>query len=437
MIIGIILFLFILTINSIAEPYVGGEFKFTKSYYIVDKNWQTDKDNFHLFDLYLRNETTERLDFKVRFQTRIWDYSGSTVDLNRINSVLSYEIIPWEIWCQINDIPFKNLSLKIGKQYFEWGTADGIHPTSVLNPDDYTKPFAMNEKIPVNAVNINYFMGDFKIFLIWIPTFTPVKLPQHFPFYDTDLYQIPGSELNNINENNKTPSHLSDGMGKACKISFTLFDIDLSTGVFHGYDYIPVDNNLVYSVSGNKINQLDLEINRIFPEMNVYTFDYTTSIEGFGFWGELGVYDYDKEETLINTPSSISTQEIFSGEPYSSYVLGTDYSFMNGLYINLQYAYGLPYVRGKDLLEDYIMFSLKDTFFNSFLEVDLSHMLGFKRKKPIKYNYEIMVTQEIKTTYFDNIIIGLIFSEIYAKGDVLFYSWQEYDYMEFYVTYSF
>ncbi len=432
-----LLFILLLTFISVlnAEKEFGGEFKFSKAWYVYSNKWKNAKDTYHLFDLHLKNQI-DNIDYKGRVQIRFWDsYKEKEIDgLQNMGNVLSYEIIPWEVWVRINNIPVERMSLQIGKQYFEWGTADGIHPTSVLNPDDYTDPFALNEKIPVNAFNLNYYISSFKIFLIWIPGFTSVKMPGFFNFYNTDEYNLPGTELVNINEKYKRPSGLADGMGKAVKVCFSLFHIDFSCGYFSGYDYMPVAEKYEYFLTGNMVNQLGLLISSIYPKMRVYTFDLTTSIEGFGFWSEAGVYDYFKKDTLIITPQGLSRREVFNGEPYVSYVFGTDYSFINGFYINLQYAYGLPYVRGKELLEDYIVFAFKDEFANGLFGIEIGNMLGFKRNLPVKNNYEIIITPELKSYYFDDVVIGLMFSIVDAKGDVLFKDWQKYNSLKFYVS---
>ncbi len=434
----ITIMILIFYINIHAEPYFGGEFKFLKSWYMLPDKWEMSLDNYHLFDIYIKNEE-EQMDFKVRFQTRIWDNHSlhESDDLQSMGSLMTYEIIPWEIWAQINDIPIKRMSLKVGKQYFEWGTADGIHPSSVLNPDDYTDPFAMNEKIPVSAINLNYFISSIKIFLIWIPSFTPVKMPRVFPFIDNNQYELPGIELLNIEDETTIPSQLPDGMGKAVKLHFSLLDIDFSMGYFYGYDYMPAVKSVNYIPSGNMIDQFDLMIKMFFPKMQVYTMDFTTSIEGFGFWSEVGIYDYDKISMVITDSYETSHKTVIDGEPYASYVIGTDYTFPDIFYFNFQYAFGLPYVRGEDFLEDYFIFSLKNDYLNGLLEVELGNIFGFKRSLPVNDNHEIILSQEIKSYHIDNVIIGCIFSEIFAKGNVLFKNWKEYDSFEFYVSYSF
>ena len=226
-------------------------------------------------------------------------------------------------------------------------------------------------------------------------------------------------------------------MGKAVKLNFTLLDIDLSAGYFHGYDYFPFVKSIKYIPTGNMTTQFDLIIENFFPKMDVYTVDFTTSIKGIGFWGEAGIYDYNKIEIEIITPLDVSKETMIDGKPYASYITGLDYNFENGFYFNLQYAYGLPYVRGKDFLEDYFLLSLQDSYFHGMLEINAGNMLGFNRARNAENNYELMLSQDVRYSALSDLIIGISFSEIIAKGNVLFQSWEKYDYMNIYISYSF
>ncbi len=436
-------FLIILLISPIyiirAED-INGELKFSEYWYMFSPKWQLSKDNFHLIDLYTTKESDDsEMKLKIRFQIRLKDNNtaNSLSDLSSDNKITSYEIIPWEIWGEFNDIAINNLSLKIGKQYFEWGTADGIHPSSVLNPDDYSNPFQMGEKIPVTSLNLNYSFNNFKLYFIWIPVWTPAKFPSEFPLIKPDDFILPGTEVLQMNDNLESPSSNPEGMAKAVKLEFSLFNIDFSAGYFQGYDYLPEVKTLNYQLTGNNISQFNLDIGMYFPQMKVYSFDFTTSIAGFGLWTELGVYDYNKVTTTVTTPYGTSMETVIDDKPYASYVIGSDYNFPSGFYVNFQYSYGLPYVRGKKFLEDYFILSLKNTFFEDLLEIEMGNIMGFKRELPIKKNYELMLFQKISYSMTSDLIFSIIFQEIESYGNVLFKDWAKYDTAGITISYTF
>ncbi len=412
-----------------AEFNINGEIKFSEMWYILHPHWQLSKDNFHLLDIYGINESEdETTKLKVRFQIRMKD-NGLT------NKIMNYEILPWEIWIQFSDLFIDNLKLKIGKQYFEWGTADGIHPTSVLNPDDYSNPLSIGEKIPITAFNVNYFYKNIKIYFIWIPEFISAKMPEEFPLMSESDFTIEGLNVVGFNSSIYNPNIDYKGNGKAVKLKFSLLNIDFSTGYFEGYDYLPQVRSVVYSLAGT--NKFNVSTEIFYPYMKVYTFDWTTSIQGMGFWGEIGAYKYDGIKTKIISPFGTYYVNTIDKKIYASYITGIDYNFKSGFYLNLQYSYGLPFVRGKNYLEDYIILSLKDDFFYDYIEVESGNILGFKRKYNFKKNYEIMLNQSISILPLDDLKITLALNEIDSKGNMLLKDWKEYDSLSFEVKYSF
>jgi len=413
-----------------AEFDINGEIKFSEMWYIFHPHWQLASDNFHLLDIYGINESEdETTKLKVRFQIRMKDN-----DLT--NKIMCYEIIPWEVWVQFRDLFIDNLKLKIGKQYFEWGTADGIHPSSVLTPDDYSNPLSIGEKIPIIAFNVNYFYKSIKLYLIWIPQFIPAKMPEEFPLMSKSGFTMQEVSVVGFNSISNKPDIDYKGNGKAIKLKFSLLNVDFSTGYFEGYDYLPQVRSVVYSLSGT--NQFKVTTEMFYPYMKVYTFDWTTSVQGIGFWGEIGIYKYDEIKTEIISPTGTDYIKIISKKPYANYITGIDYNFESGFYLNLQYSYGLPFVRGKDYLEDYIILSLKDTFFDEYVEIESRNILGFNRKYNFKENYEIMLNQSISILPLDDLKLTFALNEIDTKGEkMLLKEWKEYDSLSIEIKYSF
>jgi len=431
----LILFSFITKIFSQIE--YGGEFNFSKAWYMFHKKWQMSRDTYHLFDFYIENNIEDKVKFKARIQIRMWDeiLIQTPSDLSDSNKILNFEILPWEFWITINDILINNLNLKLGKQYFEWGTADGIHPTSVINPDDYTNPFSMSEKIPVNAIYLSYVILNLKLELIWLPYFLPAKMPKHFPLFNYSENIMPMTIVKEITEKIDTPKIQPEGIGKGAKISFELLNINFSTGIFTGYDYFPYIKEITFI----PLNLTEFSENILlkYPKMLVYTSDFTTSLFGFGLWGEIGVYDYDKLTTFITTPTATFHEIFIDGKPYASYILGTDYTFQNGFYFNLQYSFGLPYVRGREFLEDYFILSLKNDFFEGILETSFNTIYGFKRKYNALKTYELMLTPMFKILVYDDVEINLSITEIIANGNILFKDWEKYDLLNLMISYNF
>ena len=102
------------------------------------------------------------------------NYSSSYIDEfeNKGARRLSFDLE--EYYAEFN---FSSFDLKVGKQIFSWGKADGFNPTDNLNPRDYVDLFVEEEKIGVPAINLLYYWNDFTFDLIFIPTYTPTRLP--------------------------------------------------------------------------------------------------------------------------------------------------------------------------------------------------------------------------------------------------------------------
>lgn len=430
-----ILIIFFLALSStVFAVDIGGDLTLRESWYMKD-NIQKNQDNFHVLNFRIGQSLNQNIKFKAELKTRVYDYNLFS-DFSKLSDsaqIINTTITPWQLWVKMNNVLFQGLSVKLGKQYFEWGTADGIHPTSVLNPDDWSNPFGMGNKIPVSALNLQYTKNFIQASVIWIPTFTPALFPRYFSLFDESAFVMPGTTLGTLTENLMFPE-FNKSSEYAGKINFSFPVIDFSFGYFSGFDYMPQIQTLTYSPVSMTI--MNLEADYFFPQLEVYTFDFSTSVAGMGLWGEVGIYDYQTVNTILKTPFGDSQETALDGKPYATYVFGLDYNFINGWYGNLQYSYGLPYVRGWQNFEDYILGTLKIPI-GYFMNLNLANMFGFKRGQEIKDNYEYMLTQQLDYDITDNATFSIYVSEIDAYGAMLFKSWEKYDSFGFELKYSF
>ncbi|MCD4792081.1 MAG: hypothetical protein K8R54_02520 [Bacteroidales bacterium] len=79
------------------------------------------------------------------------------------------------------DLYFKNFDVRVGKQQVVWGKADGVFITDIVSPlnlSEFLLPDFDEIRIGVNAVKIDYYLGNNTIEAIWIPQFTPSEIPQ-------------------------------------------------------------------------------------------------------------------------------------------------------------------------------------------------------------------------------------------------------------------
>ena len=73
--------------------------------------------------------------------------------------------------------------------------------------------------------------------------------------------------------------------------------------------------------------------------------------------------------TTVTSPEETGQRLTLDDEPYFKYVVGGDYTFKNGLYVNAQYMHGFFTDRGVDGLEDYFLIALERKYFHEELKI--------------------------------------------------------------------
>src|SRR6266571_38248 len=74
------------------------------------------------------------------------------------------------------DLALGPVDVRVGTQEVHWGRADALNPTSNANPYDYTYPFSLR-RIGVPAVRVQTERGHTGLDAVWVPFFTPSRLP--------------------------------------------------------------------------------------------------------------------------------------------------------------------------------------------------------------------------------------------------------------------
>jgi hypothetical protein len=74
------------------------------------------------------------------------------------------------------DFALKHVDVRVGTQEIHWGRADGINPTDNVDPYDYSYPFSPR-RLAVPAVRAQTDFGRTGLEGVWVPFFTPARLP--------------------------------------------------------------------------------------------------------------------------------------------------------------------------------------------------------------------------------------------------------------------
>ena len=125
-------------------------------------------------------------------------------------------------------------------------------------------------------------------------------------------------------------------------------------------------------------------------------------------------------------------------KPYLKFVIGGDYNFANGSYLNMQYMHGFIHERGNKNLNDYLFFRYEKKFFNEKLKVaPIGGGFIVTDWKNIKDNYALVYMPEIVYQATDNTEINLSAVIIDGKGDNLFANMKDYNMIMLKLKYSF
>jgi len=214
---------------------------------------------------------------------------------------------------------FGSVDLRVGKQNIIWGRADGLNPTDVLTPKDFTLLSAKDEeerRIGTAAIKANYYRGDYTLSLIWLPIFNPSTIPLTAP---------PGFR---ITEDKRSHGRWSE-QGFAAKLDHTGGDFDWSLSYYYGLDVIPTGRSVTPTLA-------DLTHNRI----HMVGADFAKNLGRFGLRGEAA---------YVHTQDP-GGSDIVVKNPYVFYVLGVDHDVTEDLNINLQ-AYQRFIINYQDMFQ--------------------------------------------------------------------------------------
>lgn len=346
--------------------------------------------------------------------------TAETSDLQNTEKVFQTSVDLREAYLDMYGFIIPALDIRVGKQIIIWGTADKINPTGNLCPSDMSDTFDFGEKLGVNSILMNLYISDFTLGLVFIPVFTPSLLPRGevFDSFMPEIPPIPGTTTGDAAHNIYTPGTAIDESFQAgAKLSAFLFNYDFSLSYYWGRYSLPVMYRIDLTLDGPTT---DITTKSDFPRVHVVGFDFAGSIFDMGVWGEAGLFIPEKvvANTYVNTTLSASTTVL--DDIYVRFVLGTDYTFKNGLYYNIQFIHGFDSEIGKEYLNDYLITRIEKSFFYDKIKVlPLTLILATGDIGGIAGNYGIGYLPELQYFPADNLEIDIGALIIGGKDDNL------------------
>ena len=314
----------------------------------------------------------------------------------------------------------KKLDMRLGKQIIVWGKADKINPTNNLCPDDLEDMFDFGAKIGVNALKASFYQKiagtELTFSGVFIPVFTPSALPsaEWTNALMGDLKLPTTFAISNSSEDIMLPEDkLGESSSYGLKLSAKLLDYDLSLSYYDGRDKMPIASYLLLSPLDEKT--ANLTVGMKYPEIRVIGADLSGEVGSVGLWAEGAMIMPKNTETLrvILGPNQteLGSSIALEDDPYLKFVIGGDYYFKHGFYLNMQFARGFIHERGKDNINNYLVSRLEYKFHNDEIKLSpISFAVTVSDWDDVKRNYGLAYTPEVSYTPEDNleIIIGAI-----------------------------
>lgn len=434
-----------------ANLKISGELITDERFLLKEPNsWAWNENRLSLkFDKKIKNNS--------KFHSEVWfrniGLPNLTTSANLYNKgiVDPYNLEIREAYVQVNGFLSKNLDLKIGRQFIVWGTADKLNPTSNLNPYDMEDILDFGRHRASDAINMNYYLSnDYSLQVVFIPFFHPVNMPIGI-FADAlspSISLSQGMVLKGMSDTLLMPKYnLQESSTAGFKFKGYFKGIDFSLSYLWGRDGLPIATRNTFIPIDN-LGGININSQLSFTRTHIIGADLSTSIVGIGFWAEAAAFIPENNVIMTNDlsalyplspiPVTMDTMLLDKTKPYIKFILGGDYNFSDGSYINIQYLHGFINESGSDNLNDYFFMRYEKKFFNEKLTVaPIGGAFIVTDWGKIKNNYAIAYIPQITYKATDDIEIILSAAIFDGKGDNLFAKLKDYNMFMFKMKYSF
>ncbi len=406
------------------------------------------------------NRLTLKLDKKItdnsKFYSEVWlrniglPQISSSADLYNKGIVDPYNLEIREAYVQLFGFLTKNLDVKIGRQRIVWGTADKLNPTDNLNPYDLEDVLDFGRHRGSDAISFDYyFNSEFSLQGVYIPFFQPANMPVGiFANALTPEMEMPqGLTLKGFSDQINMPRYnLAKSSTAGLKFKGFAAGFDFSLSYVWGRDGMPLATYNTFTPV-DTMGGISIHSDLSFYRTHIFGADLAGSIGGVGVWAEAAAFLPEHEQIMTTDLSAMYpaspvpvTQDtvMLKKEAYVKFVVGADYNFANGSYLNFQYLHGFINERGADNLNDYFFVRYQMKFFEDKLKfTPIGGGFIVSDWDDVENNYALIYAPEISYMATDNAEIILSTALFDGKGDNMFAKLTDYNMFMFKVKYSF
>ncbi len=422
-----------------------------------------------------------RLDLKLQHKTGDWGKLYGDVWLRKFGTFRdqsAYYNQPEirEAWLEVYDFLIPGLDLRAGRQRIKWGCADQINPVDNVNTYDFEDMWDFGRHKGNEAIKFKYYKNDWQAEMVYLPFFDEARFPLGdmaqalmpgfslppsystlFPINDTLFIPVTfGLHFNEFSMFNTRPlDNLSEGSSAGLRIGKRFGNYDIAVSYLYGRDGLPVAKTNTLTLDSINLTTGDLyiksNIELIYPRMHYIGAEISGTIGSVGTWIEACMIMPDKQyymntimpdfSVILGIPlpqMSYPDSLMMDNKPWFRYVAGCDYTFANGIYINVQYAHGYIHERTSDELNDYLMFRAEKKVLNEKLRLSpISGAFSISDWDDIGNNYAFAWAPEIGYKPNDNTEIIMGTRIIEGKGTGMFAKMKDKDEVYVKMVYNF
>ncbi|HAJ99810.1 MAG TPA: hypothetical protein DCM62_07280 [Bacteroidales bacterium] len=388
---------------------------------------------------------------RIRFNANVWlrhlgvGYIGGTHALQSRDNIYPWNLNIREAYVEVRGFLADNLDLKIGQQLINWGTADFFNPTNMLNSADLEDAMDFGRKNGTLALNLTWFFHpEWSLQGVYIPRFSPANLPigEFGGMFHSQIALPQGLILHQYSDNVQLPrNNFTEGATVGARLKGFVLGTDISISYIYGREQLPLANTVFIS-SANILAapaMVNINSNVFFPRYHMAGADFAGTIGNVGVWGEAALFFPEKDVVLttdfsqlhglpIGTPGMSQDSLLLSDEPFLRYIVGFDYTFPNGIYLNVQYLHGFFHERGRGNQNDYLLVALERSFFgNRLLLRPLAGGIAIANWDNPNENHALFFTPEIFYRGIDNLELGIGAFIFDGKGSNIFAGFRHLD----------
>ncbi len=406
------------------------------------------------------NRLTLKLNKKIadnsKFYSEVWlrniglPQINSSADLYNKGIVDPYNLEVKEAYIQLFGFLTKNMDIKIGRQRIAWGTADKLNPTDNLNPYDLEDVLDFGRHRGSDGLSFAYyFNSDYSLQGAYIPFFEPANMPVGiFENVLTPAMEMPQDmTLKGYTDQINMPAYnLGESSTAGLKFKGFAGGLDFSLSYVWGRDGFPIGTYNTF-IPVDTVGGVNINSQLSFYRTHIFGADMVGSFKGVGLWAEAAWFLPENKVVMTNDLSALYpmspvpiTQDttVLNKEAYAKFVIGADYNFSNGAYLNCQWIHGFINERGTDNLNDYFFIRFEKKFFEDKLKIaPLGGGFIVSDWNDIENNYAVVYVPEISYMATDNAEITISAAIFDGKGDNIFANFTNYNMLMFKMKYSF